>query len=639
MARYDELRATAEPVWNEFAQPQRPLFVVSINTSSIAAGASETLAALRTLAESGGGAFDIAITGDTGLSWAEPVVRVVRPDAPAVLYGHVTADKVPAFAAAASAGIARDLAIGIIDGPSQDDVPALAELDWFKLQVPWMMYNCGVIDPDRIEHYIARGGYEQFVRACELDRDELISIVTGSTLRGHSGSFFSTGTKWKFLKDAKVEPKYLVCNADEGDPGAWVNRVIMESDPHLVLEGMLLAARASGATYGWIYIRDEYPLAVERMNHAIDRCRELGIFGDDALGTGVTFDAEVVRGAGAYVCGDETGLISSINDSRGMPRIKPPFPAQQGVLERPTNVNNVETYAAAATLLRVTPETFSTVGTEASRGTKLFTVSGAVAKTGCLETPFGITVQQLLDAAGGIAHGRPFKAIQQGGPLSGLLPASIAADLSLEPEPFRPLGAGMGSGGFIFLDDTACTVDLNVLMAWFLEDESCGRCTTCRGANQRMLEIFKRTSMGEAQEWDLDHLRTLGDTMQYSNCMHGTLSPVIMRNTLEHFRDEYDEHALQHRCPAKVCSGLIRYVVREQVPAVAQAADACPTDAIVQIEGKWRIDDAKCIRCNACKEIAPAAIAVEDRYGDTIPLRTVASANVAPAQVPFQPRP
>ncbi|HEY8172065.1 MAG TPA: NADH-ubiquinone oxidoreductase-F iron-sulfur binding region domain-containing protein, partial [Dehalococcoidia bacterium] len=434
-------------------------------------------------------------------------------------------------------------------------------------------------------------------------------------------------------------PKYLVCNADEGDPGAWVNRVLMESDPHLVLEGMLMASYASGAAWGWIYIRDEYPLAVERVQRAIEQCRERGIFGDNALGTGVKFDAEVVRGAGAYVCGDETGLISSINDERGMPRIKPPFPAQRGVLGMPTNVNNVETYAAAATLLRVGAETYSTVGTEANRGTKLFTVSGATARTGCLEVPFGTTVAELLDAVGGIANGRPFKAMQQGGPLSGLLPASIAAGLSLEPEPFRPLGAGMGGGGIVFLDDTACTVDLNVMTAWFLEDESCGRCTTCRGANQRMLEIFKRTSMGEAQAWDLDHLKSLGDSMQYSNCFHGTLSPVIMRNTITHFRDEYDAHALEHRCPAKVCSGLIKYEVERQTPAVAEAADICPTDAIVQVNGKWRIDDAKCIRCNACKEHAPDDISIEDRYGDTIPVMTVQTATVSPQQVPLQERP
>jgi len=413
----------------------------------------------------------------------------------------------------------------------------------------------------------------------------------------------------------------------------------MESDPHLILEGMLIAAYASGATYGWIYLRDEYPLANERMGRAITQCRERGIIGPNALGTGVNFDCEVVRGAGAYVCGDETGLISSVNDERGMPRIKPPFPAQQGVLAKPTNVNNVETYAAAATLLRLGADVYSTVGTENNRGTKLFTVSGAIDKTGCLEVPFGTTVADLLAAAGGMADGAQFKALQQGGPLSGLLPGHVAGPLALEPEPFRPLGAGMGGGGLIFVDETACVVDMNVMFSWFLEDESCARCTTCRGGNQRMHEIFMRTARGEAEAPDIERLESLGNSFQYSNCFHGTLSPVIMRNTLTHFRDEYDAHALEHRCPAKVCPGLIRYVVRSQAPALAEAAAICPVDAIVQRQGAWEIDDAACIRCNACRDVAGDAIAVVDRFEATVPLHPVMRANVAPEQVPQQARP
>jgi NADH:ubiquinone oxidoreductase subunit F (NADH-binding) len=454
-------------------------------------------------------------------------------------------------------------------------------------------------------------------------------VITGSTLRGHSGSFFSTGTKWGFLRSASAEPKYLVCNADEGDPGAWVNRVMMESDPHTILEGMLIGAYATGATYGWIYLRDEYPLAIERMNHAIRQCRERGIFGDDALGTGVKFDAEVVRGAGAYVCGDETGLLASVNDGRGMPKIKPPFPAQSGVLGMPTNVNNVETYASVTTLLRVTPETFSTVGSEANRGTKLFTVSGAVAHTGCLEVPFGTRVNDLLAAVGGIAGGRAFKALQQGGPLSGLLPASVAGDLPLEPEPFRPLGAGMGGGGLVFLDDTSCVVDMNEWTSIFLEDESCARCTTCRIGNQRMLEVIRRAARGEGDPTDVDRLTALGQTMQYSNCFHGSLSPTIMNNTLKYFGDEFEAHAKDHRCPAKVCPALIRYRVVNSTPNVAEAAPICPTEAIVQQDGAWRIDDARCIRCNACRDVAPDDIVVEDRYVDTLPLREAPAASVA----------
>ena len=628
MATYDELRAAADAACASIADPVRPLFVVSINTSSIASGAEDTLASLKALAEGGAG-FDVMQTGDTGFAWMEPVVQVVKPGGASILYGHVTADRVAAFAADAMKDVAREHAIGVVSGAATEGVPALDGIDWMRIQTRWIMSNCGVIDPDNIDHYIARGGYGQYMTASQMDPDELIKVVTGSTLRGHSGSFFSTGTKWGFLKSAAAEPKYLVCNADEGDPGAWVNRVLMESDPHTILEGMLIGAYATGATYGWIYLRDEYPLAIERMNRAIQQCRERGIFGENALGTGVKFDVEVVRGAGAYVCGDETGLIASVNDGRGMPKLKPPFPAQSGVLGKPTNVNNVETYASVTALLRVSPETFSTVGTEANRGTKLFTVSGAVAHTGCLEVPFGTKVRDLLAAAGGIAGGRTFKAMQQGGPLSGLLPAAVAADLPLEPEPFRPLGAGLGGGGIVFVDDTACIVDLNVMTSTFLEDESCARCTTCRIGNQRMLEILRRASRGEGESDDVDRMKSLAASMQFSNCFHGTLSPTIINNTLQHFREEYEVHAHQHRCPAKVCQGLIRYRIAGESPEVASAAAICPTGAIAQSDGKWAIDDAACIRCGACRDIAPDGIVVEDRYLDAVPLRAVKSADVA----------
>ncbi|MHB8377186.1 MAG: NADH-ubiquinone oxidoreductase-F iron-sulfur binding region domain-containing protein [Dehalococcoidia bacterium] len=629
MPSYDELRAAADLAWKPVAEPPRPLFAVSINTSSLAAGARQTLDALRGLAEAGG--FGVMRTGDTGFAWAEPVVQAVKPGGQRILYGHVTADRADAFAQAAAVGVAADFAVGVVAGAPVAGVPMLADLPWMKLQVRWMMESCGVIDPEDIDHYIANGGYAQFVQARTQSQDELIEVIKGSTLRGRSGSFFSTGTKWSFLQGARVEPKYLVCNADEGDPGAWVNRVVLESDPHRMLEGMLIGAYCTGATHGWIYIRDEYPLAVERVRKAIEQARAKGILGPDALGTGVRFDAEVVRGAGSYVCGDETGLIASVNDGRGMPKIKPPFPAQSGVLDRPTNVNNVETYAAVTTLLRLGPDAYSTVGTEVNRGTKMFTVSGDVARTGCLEVPFGTKVKDVLEAAGGVAGGRPLKALQQGGPLSGILPAHIALDLPLEPEPFRPLGAGMGGGGLVFVDDRACVVDLNLMFAHFLEDESCGRCTTCRGGNQRMVEIFRRVSRGEAQSADPEHLKSLAASFQYSNCFHGSLSPTVMNNTMQFFREEYDAHALEHRCPAKVCEALIRYTVTRQSEAVARAAAVCPTSAIVRDAGAWAIDDTKCIRCDACREVAPGDIVIEDRYRDAIPLRAIETAAVARA--------
>jgi NADH:ubiquinone oxidoreductase subunit F (NADH-binding) len=623
---FAELKEKGAAAWSDVENPRRPLIIVSINTSSIASGARDTFKALSERAGSLG--FDVMQTGDDGMSWAEPIVQVRKPDGQHVLYGNVMADQVQDFLKEALTDVAKGLAVGMISG-SVDGVPNLRDLDWAKLQVRWLMHNCGVIDPENIDHYIGRGGYAQFLGATQTSREDLIEVVKGSTLRGHSGSFFSTGTKWSFLKDASGEPKYLVCNADEGDPGAWVNRVLMESDPHSIIEGMLIGSYATGATHGWIYLRDEYPLAYTRLTRAIEQCLKRGILGDNALGTGVSFTCEVVRGAGAYVCGDETGLISSINDERGMPRIKPPFPAQSGVLGKPTNVNNVETYACVTALLRVGDEAYSTIGTETNRGTKMFTVSGDVARTGCLEVPFGTTVTELLAAIGGIAEGRPFKALQQGGPLSGLLPGHIAGPLKLEPEPFRELGTGMGGGGLVFLDERRCVVDLNVLMAHFLEDESCGRCTTCRIGNQRMVEIFERTSRGEGRDDDVNLLRSLDASFQYSNCFHGTLSPTIMRNTLQYFADEYAIHVNEHRCPAQVCEGLIKYVVIGNSPSLAQAADLCPDH--IAARGAQPDSDGRCTRGGACRDVAPDDIAVIDRFDGVIPLRAIAPADVARA--------
>jgi NADH:ubiquinone oxidoreductase subunit F (NADH-binding) len=317
-----------------------------------------------------------------------------------------------------------------------------------------------------------------------------------------------------------------------------------------------------------------------------------------------------------------------VNDERGMPRTKPPFPAQSGVLGKPTNVNNVETYVCVTALLGVGADTYSTVGTEANRGTKMFTVSGDTARTGCVEVPFGMTVDELLHGVGGMAGGHAFKALQQGGPLSGLLPASVAGELALEPEPFRALGVGMGGGGLVFLNEARCVVDLNVMMAHFLEDESCARCTTCRIGNQRMVEIFERTARGEGRDDDEAHLKQLDASMQYSNCFHGTLSPTIMRNTLNYFRDEYDSHLREHRCPQQVCEGLIKYVVVGNSPALAEAAAICPDH--IAATGP-QPGDGRCSRGGACREAAPDDIAVVDRYEGVVPLRVIAPADVARA--------
>lgn len=614
MPTYDELREQAASVWEPVERPRRPLLRVSVNTTSLAAKAGRTLEALRAEIAERALDADVLITGDTGFAWAEPVVQVTTPGGSTVLYGDVGPDQVPKLLEQALEGVCRDLAICVMDGPGVPGVPRFEETAYGRVQTRWLMRNCGVLDPENALHYIARGGYGSFVRATEMSHDDLIEVVKGSTLRGRSGSFFSTGMKWSFLQRAERRPKYLVCNADEGDPGAWVNRVLMESDPHSVLEGMLIGAYATGAEYGWIYIRDEYPLAVERMRRAIEQARELGIFGDDALGRGVRFDAEVVRGAGAYVCGEETGLINSVNDNRGMPTVRPPFPAERGVLFQPTNVNNVETYASVTCLLHVGPDTYSGVGTEVNRGTKPFTVSGAVSRPCVVEVPFGTPVRAVLEAAGGVAGGRTLKALQAGGPLAGILPADLALDLPLEPEAFRAQKAQMGGGGLVFIDDTACVVDLNLMFAWFLEDESCGRCTTCHGGTQRLLEILRRIAAGRGEPYDIARVELLGRTLVYSNCVHGQAAPTIVTNTLEYFREEFDEHLNGRRCPAKVCAGLTRYEVTEPTADLQEAADLCPTQAFVRDGAAWTIDAYRCIRCDACREVAPDAIAVLDAF-------------------------
>ena len=377
---------------------------------------------------------------------------------------------------------------------------------------------------------------------------------------------------------------------------------------------MIIAAHATGAELCYVYIRDEYPLCIERMERAAQQAREHGLLGADVLGSGMAFDVEVWRGAGSYVCGEESGLLASLDDERGMPRIRPPFPADSGVFAQPTNVNNVETYTSVALLLRSGLEAYNSVGIEGYRGTKIFSVSGHVDYVGVLELPFGFPLRDLYHAADPAPwqERRTLKAVQAGGPLTGILPAHIALKLPLEPEAFREHGVLMGGGGIVFIDSSACIVDLNIMFSWFLEDESCGRCTTCHGGTQRMTEIFRRIARGEGGENEYGKMDILGQALQYSNCVHGSAAPTIMLKSAELFREEIDEHIVNQRCPAQICRDLIRYEIEGDDPALPEAAAVCPTEAIAQEDETWRIDQARCIKCDACRELAPGAVRVVD---------------------------
>ena len=620
MSAYQELRQKAERAWQAVESPARARIAVGVTTCSRAVGADEALEAIRQEVSRRGLEADVAVTGCWGLCYAEPIVEIAKPNGSRILYQQVTAERVPQLIeeALAQDGICQELALATLSSERVDGVPPLSSLDFMAVQeVRRLMANCGVIEPENIDHYIARGGYEGLAKALTMSHEEVLWEVSdaGAGLWGRGGAAFPTARKWEFLRDAKGEPKYMIGNADEGDPGSFVNRTLMESDPHSIVEGMIIGAYATGASYGYIYIREEYPLCAERTELALRQARERGLLGQNILGSGLSYDMEIVRGAGSYVCGEETGLIASVEDARGMPKIRPPFPAQAGVFAKPTNVNNVETYANVPLILRHGAIWYASVGTDENKGTKMFSLSGHVRRVGVLEVPFGTPLRRLVyDAGGGPPTGRgSLKAIQPGGPLGGILHASDV-DLPLEPGPFREKGALLGSGGLVLVDDSACIVDLCLYFEWFAEDESCGRCSTCRGGTQRMVEILRRIANGGGRPSDIGLLRLLADAMRYANCAHGQAAPTAVMNSIEAFLDEFQEHIEGKRCPAKVCRGLIRYEIVGESPEPSEAAAICPTAAIVQQDGHYAIDQGLCIKCDACRELAPQAVRLVDAF-------------------------
>jgi NADH:ubiquinone oxidoreductase subunit F (NADH-binding)/(2Fe-2S) ferredoxin len=614
---YEEIRAAAERAWAPFASPQRTLIRVHDGTCSRSCGAGETLAAIREGVRARGIEADVMATGCMGLCYAEPVVEVLgRGDQPPVLYQHVTADRVSTVLDAVAQGrIASGLALAVIGAEGLGDIPTLASLPFWRGQVRRLMDNCGVTDPENIDHYIARGGYEGLMKALKIGGEAVIKEVLESGLWGRGGAAFPTARKWEFLRGSDRRPKYMICNADEGDPGSFVNRNLLESDPHSTVEGIVIGGLASDADKGYIYIRDEYPLPVERVRKAVGQAREKGFLGANILGSGFNFEIEVIRGAGSYVCGEETGLIASLEDRRGMPKIKPPFPAQAGVFAQPSNVNNVESYASAPMIMRQGAAWYASVGSEKNKGTKMFSLSGQIQRPGILEVPLGTPMSDLIiGAGGGPPEGRSIKAIQPGGPLSGIVPGSDVG-IPLEPEPFRDRGMFMGSGGLVVLDDTNCIVDLCVYFEWFAEDESCGRCTTCFAGTRRLLEILRRISSGRGRKADLELIRLLGETMRNSNCVHGQAAPTSVMSMFRFFESELLEHVERKRCPAKKCAGLIRYEILHQSDRLSLAEAICPTGAVVNAGGAYRIDQEKCVKCDACRQQAPYAIAVVDEFG------------------------
>ena len=491
----------------------------------------------------------------------------------------------------------------------EDRIKSINEVDFYKKQVRVALRNCGVINPENIDEYIAFDGYKALSKCLtELKPGEVIDIIKQSGLKGRGGAGFPTGTKWSFAAAAQGDQKYVCCNADEGDPGAFMDRSVLEGDPHAVLEAMTIAGYAIGGSQGYIYVRAEYPIAVKRLGIAINQARAYGLLGKNILGTDFSFDIEIRLGAGAFVCGEETALIASIEGQRGMPRPRPPFPANKGLFGKPTILNNVETYANVCTIINNGPEWFTSMGTEKSKGTKVFALGGKINHTGLVEVPMGTTMREIIyEIGGGCPNGKAFKAAQTGGPSGGCIPES-KLDVPIDYDNLVALGSMMGSGGLIVMDEDNCMVDIARFFLEFTVDESCGKCTPCREGTKRMLEILNKITKGQGEMEDIDKLENLAKNIKNSAlCALGQTAPNPILSTLRYFRDEYEAHIRDKKCPAGVCQALLQYTIsKDKCKGCGICAKQCPATAI---SGKpketYVIDQEKCIKCGVCMQKCP----------------------------------
>ena len=488
-------------------------------------------------------------------------------------------------------------------------IKSLNEVDFYKKQMRIALRNCGVINPEKIEEYIAFDGYKALGKVLtEMTPEELIAEMKASGLRGRGGAGFPTGVKWEFASKSVADQKYVCCNADEGDPGAFMDRSVLEGDPHSVIEAMAIAGYAIGATQGYIYIRAEYPIAVQRLQIAINQAREYGLLGKNIFGTDFCFDLDIRLGAGAFVCGEETALMTSIEGKRGEPRCRPPFPAVKGLFGKPTVLNNVETYANIPVIINKGAEWFNTIGTEKSKGTKVFALGGKINNTGLVEVPMGTTLREIVEEiGGGIPNGKKFKAAQTGGPSGGCIPASLI-DTPIDYDSLISIGSMMGSGGLIVMDEDTCMVDIAKFFLEFTVDESCGKCAPCRIGTKRMLEILEKITNGTGTLEDIDRLERLCNMVKQSAlCGLGQTAPNPILSTLRYFRDEYIAHVVDKKCPAGVCKGLVSYSIDPvKCRGCGICAKQCPVDAISgERKLPYKIDTDKCIKCGACEAKCP----------------------------------
>ncbi len=622
-----ELREEAERQWDEFAGANAARILVGAGTCGLAAGAQEVADAITEWLSDHDVPGRLWHVGCLGLCYAEPLVELGRPGAPGILCGEVEPKHVSDILEAyflEKAGT-PECTLAIMDGESFDDVPAFEQLPVMRPQARIVLRNCGRIDPENFYHYVARGGYAALARAVEMEPDQVIGQVKQSGLRGRGGAGFPTGTKWQFCREAPGEQKYIICNADEGDPGAFMDRSVLESDPHSPLEGLAIAAYAIGATEGYFYVRAEYPLAVKRLRKAIAQAEEHGLLGDGILGSPFSFHVKVKEGAGAFVCGEETALLASLEGRRGMPRSRPPFPAQSGLHGKPTNINNVETLANVPVILDRGSEWFAGFGTEKSRGTKTFALAGKVNRTGLVEVPLGTTLAEIIHTiGGGIPDGKQIKGVQTGGPSGGCIPASML-EMPVDYERLAEAGSIMGSGGMIVLDEETCMVDLARYFLEFTQNESCGKCVPCRLGTKQMLHLLEKITGGDGTQHHVELLEEIAATVnQAALCGLGQTAPNPVLTTLRYFRDEYQAHIADRSCAAGVCTALLRFSINsDECICCGRCAADCPADCITGRKGKaparatgqdaeegkvgepFVIDQEACVKCGTCLEVCP----------------------------------
>ena len=581
--------------------------LVCTGTGCVSSGSKKVIAKLEEELKANSLDKEVKIveTGCQGFCEQGPLV-IIYPEG--TFYTHVQESDVPEI-------VSEHLIKGRIVGRllfkeplTAQSVPDYADIDFYKKQHRLVLKNCGHINPDSLEEYIGADGYEGLAKVLlTMTPEQVVEEMKKTGLRGRGGGGFPTGMKWGFCQKSPGPKKHIICNADEGDPGAFMDRSLLEGDPHAILEGMIIGAYAIGADEGYIYCRAEYPLAIKRLKQAIAQAEEAGLLGENILGTDFNCTIHIKEGAGAFVCGEETALMASIEGKRGMPRPRPPFPAVKGLWEKPSNINNVETFANVPYIFRVGAEEYAKLGTEKSKGTKVFALTGKINNTGLAEVPMGITMREIIfDIGGGIIGGKKFKAVQIGGPSGGCIPEQLL-DTPVDYDSLIAAGAMMGSGGLVVMDEETCMVDVAKFFLNFTQSESCGKCTPCREGTKRMLEMLEKITDGKGEDGDIEKLEKLASSIKAGAlCALGQTAPNPILSTLRYFRDEYEAHIKEKRCPAGACHHLLTYKITDACKGCSLCAKNCPVNAISgEPKQKYVIDAAKCIKCGACLTKCP----------------------------------